>query len=126
MPSLTYALKSGCSIILIKDKRSLQKQKQTETNTKYAQGDIAGVSLKRVINLFQSVEVGIEDHRRFVVAENRGETLFGNRQEAAPIVKAGEFIDERQALQRCFGALALGDVLNLKNEMRRIVLRVAQ
>ena len=51
--------------------------------------------------------------------------LFSHGQETAPVVKAGKLIHEGKALQRRFGAFAFSDVLNLKDEMRGLVIRIA-
>src|SRR6185369_4039594 len=81
------------------------------------QGAVAFMVTQRIIDLFQAVEIGVNNCRDLIVEANLSEALFGNRQEAATIVKTGQLINQRQALQRRFGALAFSYVLNLKDEM---------
>src|ERR1051326_6909205 len=80
---------------------------------------------QRVINQFQSVQVGVENHWDLLVATDRREVLFGNGQEATAVVKSGEFVDQRKTLQRRLRPFPLSDVLNLKDEMNRLIVRIA-
>src|SRR5215831_7993450 len=45
-------------------------------------------------------------------------------QEAAAVIESSEFIDQREALQSCLGTFTFGNILNLENKMRRMVVRV--
>ena len=79
---------------------------------------------ERVIDFFQAIKVGVENYRHLVVASNRREMCFGDCQEATPIVESRKFVYERQALQCGFSTFAFSDVLNLKDEMCRIIVSV--
>ena len=47
--------------------------------------------------------------------------LFSHGQETAPVIKTRKLIHQRKTLQCRLGAFALSDVLNLKDEMRWLV-----
>src|SRR5437763_10042485 len=79
---------------------------------------------KGIIDLFQSVKIRVNHNRDFLISPNRGHVLLGNSQEPAAIIQSGQLIDERQTLQSSFSAFAFSNVLNLKNVMRRVIVRV--
>ena len=51
--------------------------------------------------------------------------LLGKRQEPAAVIKAGQFVCQREGLNRCLRAFAFGDVLDLKDEVKWLSLGVA-
>ena len=55
----------------------------------------------------------------------RGVMMLGKGEEPAAVIEARQIIDQRQAAQRRLGALALGDVLNLKDKVQRHAMRIA-
>ena len=60
----------------------------------------SSVVAQRIINLFQSIEVGIEDHRYPFVAANGRQVLLSHCQETAPVVETGQCIPDRLRSQR--------------------------
>ena len=76
---------------------------------------------QRVIDHFQSVEIGVENYWNLLIAANRGQMLFSYGQETTPVIKTSKLIYERKALQRRLCAFAFRDVLNLKDEVRGLV-----
>src|SRR5436190_997305 len=80
---------------------------------------------QRIVDLLQAIQICVNDGRDLFVEAYLCQALIRDRQEPATIVKTRQFVNQRQALQRGFSPLAFSDVLNLKNKMRRLLIRIA-